>query len=99
MSWSLGWLMLSVGRQFSSASAEICGVDLVRFFYGMSGVFVSCIGMVMITAKQPGSPEHGFNSGREISGQERFGQVVIGSLFEADYPIHPIGARGEHHHG
>ena len=32
MSWSLGWLMLSLDRQFSSASAAICGVDLVRFF-------------------------------------------------------------------
>ena len=44
-------------------------------------------------------PEHGFNPGREFSGQERFGQVVIGSLFEADDPIHPIGPRSEHHHG
>ena len=32
MSWSTGRLMLSVDRQFSSASAAICGVDLVRFF-------------------------------------------------------------------
>ena len=32
MSWSTGWLMLSVDCQFSSASAAICGVDLVRFF-------------------------------------------------------------------
>ena len=43
--------------------------------------------------------QHRFDAGGELPRQEGFAEVVVGSLLQADDPIHAIAAGGEHHHG